>query len=186
MNVACDYGVVPIVSSTTEAPQAEVERLGRLLHGKVAAENMLVRIRCLGNANANPSLGSVFASTTSSAVLSQHLLAHDKIDPQSLLPSLLGFVVTPTVGVSPSVAPIAQSLKTLHDYYWGGRLISAQRICSQGQSCDGSSDSKKKPGNADVPTAGASLPTIMFSNCDKSVLSEYQCLVRQQLEFFES
>ncbi|CAJ1963644.1 unnamed protein product [Cylindrotheca closterium] len=154
----------------------------RLLQSLLYQQRKALRIR------------SALLSTTSPGVLiPQHLFTLDENDLRFSLPRL-GFVprvllgpvpITPTDVTRPAAA---RSLQALRDYCWARRLCSAQMIHDHGKPSSKSPPApKEKPVkvNQYVPTESP-LPATMYSDCDENMLSEYQCLVRQQLEFFES
>eukprot|EP00526_Cylindrotheca_closterium_P017661 CAMPEP_0113648380 /NCGR_PEP_ID=MMETSP0017_2-20120614/25658_1 /TAXON_ID=2856 /ORGANISM="Cylindrotheca closterium" /LENGTH=303 /DNA_ID=CAMNT_0000560589 /DNA_START=103 /DNA_END=1014 /DNA_ORIENTATION=- /assembly_acc=CAM_ASM_000147 len=180
MNGSIGSEAIPVVSS------AGVEQNGRLLQCKLATNDMSLQAH-LGNANAYQ-IGSALLNATPSAVISQHLRPYGGGNGLQYLSPSLGLVARALglVPQRPSVTPTATSFQALHDYYWGSRLLLAQRIYGHGKPSSGPSPVTKEQVKADVHTEQSALSTTVYSDRDKQVLSECQCLVRQQLEFFES
>ncbi|KAL3939790.1 MAG: hypothetical protein SGBAC_005543 [Bacillariaceae sp.] len=183
MNRSIGYEAFPPASSPgAEDRQAEVEHIYRSIGSKLAPGGMPLQTH-LGSAKTYP-IRSALLSTTP-AVVHPHLLTYAGGKNLQLLSPRFGFVEPGALGLVPSVTPVAANIQTLHDYYWRRRFLSAQSIFDHGKPSNVPVQ-KKEPVKAAVTTESAAISSIVYSDCDKNVLSEYQCLVRQQLEFFES
>lgn len=186
MNRSIGYEAFAAASPAAEDRQSEVGHLDRLIESKLASGGMSLQTH-LGSANTYP-IGLALLSSTPSVVVPPHLLAYAGRNSIQFLSPRLGFGEPGALGLVPVTSgdtPVAANIQALDNYYWRRRFLLDHSIFDHGKPSNVPSQ-KKEPVKAAVPTESATISSVVYSDCDKNVLSEYQCLVRQQLEFFES